>query len=759
MCLELATLCLEQGHTTGVLTIVQQGALALRLPPQVHTYHLNRRNKWHLKPMRRFCQVARQYSLIHVYARHSLRWVLLAMRLGGLKKPVLLHDHHGLEKPYAMDRLMPLLKHKYTYAAVSQQLLMQASQLGVLPTKAFLLPNCLKLPTPNRASHTPGKPLKLLCISHFTPRKNVAFLLPLLKELQTLQPMELTIIGQIQDPAYYQSFIEQCRLLQLDHLVQVHTHVPNANDKLGQYDLALHPSLYESGPLVLLEYAAAGLPFIANPVGQVPKEWYGHIAQYFPPKLSLQTWVRYITGLLANPWHAQAQKLQNLFNTHCSPAQSYGKLMRIYSATLVNAGQSALAAPYASHPQEAQASAAVPSQAVGQAAGTTPTTTLHQQPNSPKAPPAPGPAPQVPIKKHPKAAPLVAMVISPNGLGHFRRCTRVALALLHQVPGMQVAIYACTWQWERMQQDSIIVALNKHPNLWRKDNLTAQALRWHTQEAAYFETGFLHWHQALQNQQWLQEATLVISDNLTEVLQYRPDTVMMGSFLWGPVLKQAYGHLPNVQQWVSHEEKLLSTYHPHMLCVQALAMPQLRQQTQAVGLPFFDLPRHTTRATPQAPIGVAFLGGATGSLNTTLLKVAARLPFVTATFMQSYWPAAQKNPAAGSQPFDFSNSAWQQIHLAIIRPGVGAITECVAWRVPMLLLVEGNNAEMKHNAQTVQAMGLGRYIEVPCTHEAVLGLVQDMLQPNAYQQYQHALEQCPMGGVEAAVEWLQENYL
>lgn len=292
--------------------------------------------------------------------------------------------------------------------------------------------------------------------------------------------------------------------------------------------------------------------------------------------------------------------------------------------------------------------------------------------------------------------------------------------------------------------------------------ITEPGVGWSSDPACFDDDRLLSWEERLVDLPELQSADLVLSDNLTAMLDHRPDAVLAGSFLWSEVLATAYPDHPRVAAFAQKETERLRKHRPPMLCVADLMMPAVRQQTTAVPLPWMC----EEPATPQPasrgnlPL-IAVAGGATGSAEDILGRAVEGLAqkaeangwrLALPTGFRAY---AGSLAAHDTLPFDatvFASAA-----VMVCRPGVGTMTDCVTHRLPMVVLHEKNNPEMAHNGRRVRDLGLGTYLEGSPQHDTVLAAVKDLLDTRRQAQIRSTMAKLPHYGLEQAACWLKEH--
>ena len=103
---------------------------------------------------------------------------------------------------------------------------------------------------------------QLLLVSNIQPRKNIEFAIEIIYELCKDGEYTLDIIGKIADREYYDKLNNLIKLYSLEEIINFNESCINIQQILNKYDIALHTSKSEAGPLVLIEYLAQSLPFI-----------------------------------------------------------------------------------------------------------------------------------------------------------------------------------------------------------------------------------------------------------------------------------------------------------------------------------------------------------------------------------------------------------------------------------------------------------------------------------------------------------------
>jgi predicted glycosyltransferase len=240
----------------------------------------------------------------------------------------------------------------------------------------------------------------------------------------------------------------------------------------------------------------------------------------------------------------------------------------------------------------------------------------------------------------------------------------------------------------------------------------------------------------------LMETDHVLSDNLVEVLAIRPDSWLCGSFLWSDVLKTYAQESRACAQFVARENALLQSVRPFMLANKYLATPEVRRKTRIVELGWvIEEPIVNTLSRREI---VLVHGGGTRILD-SLVKALADL-------LREHGLRVMTDLENDLDRFDYTEETWARVGLVICRPGIGTVTECVKWRIPMLLIPDAANSEARHVVHTLERSSIASVL-----HEG------DKVPPELLTQKVRTLlnsttkvyDTFDRDGVEQAAQWIE----
>lgn len=331
--------------------------------------------------------------------------------------------------------------------------------------------------------------------------------------------------------------------------------------------------------------------------------------------------------------------------------------------------------------------------------------------------------------------------------------------LKQRMPSCTVTVACESWQIKRMQDWKTSNEFWSLDGVKHLDGFVEPGVRWEKLASAYDDGSLLNWHHALGTQPALIEADLVLSDNLPQILHHRKDALLMGSFLWSDILGSAYADHPVVKAFVREEEELLQAHRPHMICVGDMVMDRVNENTKAVKMPWFCTKDESSRHHEKNKLHLALLGGATESLTNILLELAREL--VSDHSITVYLPAPllkETDGVAGIKLFDFSPQAFRQMNAIVCRPGIGTLTDCVCYGLPVIALLEPDNVEMAHNARRVESLGIGVSIDPSKGRERIKKEIEQFLNENSLEQASEKISRLEGNGIDATAEWLIQYF-
>jgi len=330
--INLTNLLVKHNVEVSVVQLLKRGVLTDGLDSKVKCFVLKRASRFGPVSLFRFVRLAVQFDIIHVHMRHNFLYVGLALCLVPSGKKIILHDHYNVypETGLRFWILKKLLRRQYFISVEGKGVDWALHQLQLSKDQVFLLQNTIKREDFN-SGNLPDTERKqnIVLVSNIKPSKNIMFILELWRQLKERRlEMHLQIIGVVQDPLYYKSVLRFIDDHSLKSLVSVDTGVTHVQEKLSQYVLGLHASAAETGPLVLLEYLAQGLPFLAFRTGQIAEKINLRFEEFIIDTFDQNAWITRIQSLLSVTH--DPQELKNYFEDHFGEKHYIEKCLEIY---------------------------------------------------------------------------------------------------------------------------------------------------------------------------------------------------------------------------------------------------------------------------------------------------------------------------------------------------------------------------------------------------------------------------------------------
>lgn len=227
-------------------------------------------------------------------------------------------------------------------------------------------------------------------------------------------------------------------------------------------------------------------------------------------------------------------------------------------------------------------------------------------------------------------------------------------------------------------------------------------------------SSFLRWDWQQIRLPDLQAYDLVWSDNILDVLEQRPDSVLSGSFFWFEVLEGLSEKTAAAKAFIQQQKSLLDEYRPRMIGNQYFATEAVRHQTA-----FFPVGLHKFTSLLPGESGdnillACGLGGeeealARGAVEKIIAQnmKPAKYLFVEKKILPEKYPDWIK-------PADFSPAMFQSCSAVCIRPGLGTVSDALVHHCRIFSFFNNGSAEMAYNAQVIENLQLGQTAGDPC---------------------------------------------
>lgn len=287
----------------------------------------------------------------------------------------------------------------------------------------------------------------------------------------------------------------------------------------------------------------------------------------------------------------------------------------------------------------------------------------------------------------------VAIIACDHGLGHVRRCYLVAQELLHS--GANVDLYAPKAKINRVREvlgEARGLKIHDFSTNTTPDNLQSGSV--HT----------LQWPERLPN---LDRYSFIISDSLPELLEYRPDAILLAHFFWHDVLDD----LP--PSYVDRCEELLHIHQPMICGSERFSMEVVRGQPAFRNVGLYG-PSRTRLERIKGSNNILLSPGSTQRAHNAfdnLIRIITRSDSAPNGLVYVDPEVLPRDCPEWMRPFDYSPAAYKRISAAVCRPGLGILTDALWYGVLPICFTADRNREMMHNARVIRNHSLGYHCQ------------------------------------------------
>ncbi len=256
----------------------------LSIKNQIHAkipvFCLDRKKTFELSKIFEFRNLIKKNNIqiIHNHGYSSFRFSFTARTLLRTPGKIILHAHSSA-KPDLLTSIMGKLGID-CFVGVSETTCEWARLKFRLPEKKIKLihnaidPEPYKKIPPNELIMNYKKGVKKIgiVVANIRPEKDLLTLIRAVSISNFKNEMKILIVGAIADKDYYQSCIVEIKKLQVEEQIQFLGKRNDIPGLLRSVDFGLLSSKRETGPIALIEYLAARIPFVVTQVGQISQE-------------------------------------------------------------------------------------------------------------------------------------------------------------------------------------------------------------------------------------------------------------------------------------------------------------------------------------------------------------------------------------------------------------------------------------------------------------------------------------------------------
>ena len=199
---------------------------------------------------------------------------------------------------------------------------------------------------------------------------------------------------------------------------------------------------------------------------------------------------------------------------------------------------------------------------------------------------------------------------------------------------------------------------------------------------------------------------IVISDNLIDILKVRNDAWLSGSFFWHKALIGCSTEISQIS------EELLLKNKPRMVTSSMFSSSYLKNNTMQyeVGL-FGQLSQISTNEIRRNSALISCGQGSDESVVRLVSEFIERIVHYDNVPFEFVWVDPIVFPRhkipGWMKMADYTTDMYKSISAAIIRPGIGTVTDSLTFGARLFMYYELNNLEMLENAKKIESLNLG----------------------------------------------------
>ena len=189
--------------------------------------------------------------------------------------PLILHDHYGIQLNSTIPFWFTLYGRFFMdqYIGVYERHAEWATKAGIQKGKISIIPNGINLDgfnvEANIQEHLLEENIQGVMVCGIRLEKGLDLLIRAVSNSSFKNKMKINVVGDVKDKKYFSSCLDLIEALRLTTIFNFIGERGDVAAILQQMDFALMPSRSESGPLVMIEYLASGLPIVAFELGSI----------------------------------------------------------------------------------------------------------------------------------------------------------------------------------------------------------------------------------------------------------------------------------------------------------------------------------------------------------------------------------------------------------------------------------------------------------------------------------------------------------
>jgi L-malate glycosyltransferase len=347
---DLANATVAEGSRVCVCLVGEGRDLAKELRSEIPLWVLARRGRLDRAALRRWAAIIQEQKvdLLHVHGRSVFAFAAAGRTLGLFSTPILLHDHHGqIEIDASVPLWFKLWGRRYVerYVGVYGKLAEWAEAGGVPRSRTCAINDAVDLarlqsaqPADLRREFGIAEGDRLaLTVCGLRAEKGITTLLDAVARLSGRHALKVIVVGRETEKGYLAACKAQAFSLGLSDTVIFAGERADVPSLIKAAEFAVVPSLSESGPMVLIEYMAGSLPFVATLVGDIAHrvDKIGGL-QFVPPgdPVALAEALSHLLSLAPADWEARREAGRRIAAENFDIRQTLPRWYRMYRESL-----------------------------------------------------------------------------------------------------------------------------------------------------------------------------------------------------------------------------------------------------------------------------------------------------------------------------------------------------------------------------------------------------------------------------------------
>lgn len=303
---------------------------------------------------------------------------------------------------------------------------------------------------------------------------------------------------------------------------------------------------------------------------------------------------------------------------------------------------------------------------------------------------------------------LISFIVCSNGYGHLKRVLSVVKNILRINDKIDIVIFCPDSHINFAKGEINFVGVGARCSF--NSDVSTSELNW-TSSGGVSLAKFVKWQNELSSHPVLIQSNLIVSDNHVTPVTIFENVKLMGSFIWDDVVNFRNKDVNKIKDV---EFFFLDKRKPEMYCLNDFAMPAVVEKTSSVQLPWFCERFEAKDKSEEKSILVT--GGGTALTNAYLFNVTLNLLelgvhdiiYLDSMLFELMSGISDKR----IRKFTFTDLDFFNLKAIVCRPGIGILTDCIKYGIPPIVIDDGFNLEISHNANTINRLELGKSFNI-----------------------------------------------